>query len=300
MTPCPPSAWVRRHVLEPAGETFRRWLRDNAPQWSAAIAFYTLFSLAPVLIVSTAVAGRFWSNQRVRAELMVRFEELLGERGAEQIGSLVERSLPVRSGLAATLAGVVLLLFGASVALDTVRRALNAVWGVEDATPRGIRGFVRGRLLSLGLLLVLAVLLLASLAASAAIAAWGAAIEEWLPLPLPLVRLADLALSVLLLGVLFAMVFKWLPSAVIAWRDVWVGAAITAVLFVAGKAALGAYLGSAAIASAYGAAGSIVLLLLWVYYSAMIFLFGAEATRVWARRAGSRIRPSGGNAEGGG
>jgi membrane protein len=284
--------WSRRYVWQPARETALEWYRDSAPRWSAAIAFYTVFSLAPVLVVSIAIASFFWDDAAVRSEVLRWFDDLLGERGARQIEAIIDRSLPEESGLRATIIGVGVLLAGATVVFSTLRSALNAVWGVENAGSGGVWGFVRGRLMAATLLVGLAILIVASLVASTIITGWGAALEGRLPVPLPLVRIGDLVASFALLGVLFAAIFKWLPDVVITWRDVRVGASITALLFVIGKVAIGYYLGHIGIASAYGVAGSVILLLLWVYYSAMIFLLGAEATQVYARHWGSRIVPA--------
>lgn len=284
---------IFRAVPAMAREAFAAWLRDGAPHWSAAIAFYTIFSLAPVLLLSTVIASALWKAGPVQRDVLAWFEPLLGERGAAQVSTLISRALPSESGALAGAIGALVLLVGATAVFVSLRGALNAVWNVAGEAPGGVAGVLLGRLRALAALLGLAVLIAASVLANAAAAALGGRLRDWLPIPLPLVRGAELLVSLVALTLFFAMLFKWLPDAVLAWKDVWIGAATTALLFVGGRIAIGAYLGTSGIASAYGVAGSIVMILLWVYYSAMIFLYGAELTQVYARRFGSRIRPAG-------
>jgi membrane protein len=286
---------VHSRVWEPARETLKAWYDDSAPRWSAAIAFYTIFSLAPVLIIVIAVAGTLWGDEAVRTEVLAQFQQLIGDRGAQQMEHLIAAALPRGSGRPATLAGVATLLVGATAVFMTLRNALNAVWGVTPVQASGVWRSVwvhlRIRLLSFALVLCLAFLLATSLVVSAGLAGLGAWISERLPAPVPVLRLIETAVTFAVLWLLFAVIFRWLPDARIAWKDVWIGAAATALLFSAGKLAIGLYLGRSAVASAYGVAGSVVLTLLWVYYSAMVFLLGAEFTEVYARRWGSHIRP---------
>jgi membrane protein len=288
--------WAREYVWEPARETAKAWYADNAPRWSAALAFYTIFSLAPVLIIVIAVAGALWGDQAVRSEVVGQFRELLGDRGAQQVEHLIQAALPRGGGRPATLLGVLTLLIGATAAFTTLHNALNAIWGVmpmdEPSLWRNVRGHLRTRLLSLALVLCMAFLLLASLVVSAALAGVGLWIRERLPAPIPVLRVLEAGITLVVLWLLFAAIFRWLPDARIAWKDVWMGAAATALLFSGGKLAIGLYLGRSGLASAYGVAGSVVLLLLWVYYSTMVFLFGAEFTEVYSRRWGSHSGPA--------
>jgi membrane protein len=281
-------------VWEPLQETARSWYADSAPRWSAAIAFYTIFSLAPVLIIVIAVAGSLWGDRAVRMEVVGQFRELIGDAGARQVEHLIQAALPSGSGRPATALGVVTLLVGATAVFTTLRNALNAVWGVAqertDGIWRSVRTHLRTRLLSFAVVLCMAFLLAASLIVNAALAGVGLWIRQRLPAPVPVVRLIETGVTLVVLWLLFAVIFRWLPDARIAWKDVWIGAAATALLFSAGKLGIGFYLGRSGIASAYGVAGSVVLILLWVYYSAMVFLLGAEFTEVYSRRWGSRIR----------
>jgi membrane protein len=286
---------LRERVGTPAREALKAWYEDSAPRWSAALAFYTIFSLAPVLFIVTAVAGALWGDQAVRTEILGQFRELLGERGARQVDQMIQAALPQGGGLPATAAGVATLLLGATAVFTTLRSALNAVWGVAPATAPGLWrsawAHVRTRLLSFALVLCMAFLLAVSLVMSAGLSALGGWMGERLPAPVPVLRLVETAVTFGVLWLLFAVIFRWLPDARIAWGDVWIGAAATAALFSAGKLGIGLYLGRAGVASAYGVAGSVVLILLWVYYSAMVFLLGAEFTEVYSRRFGSQIRP---------
>lgn len=285
--------WLRAGVWEPSRETVRSWYADSAPRWSAAIAFYTIFSLAPVLIIVIAVAGALWGDQAVRQEVVSQFRELLGAPGARQVEHLIEAALPRGGGRPATMAGVLTLLVGATAVFTTLRNALNAVWGVTTATGggvwRSVRTHLRTRLLSFAVVLCMAFLLAASLVVNAALAGVGLWVRQRLPAPVPVLRLIETGVTLVVLWLLFAVIYRWLPDARIAWKDVWIGAAATALLFSGGKLAIGFYLGRSGVASAYGVAGSVVLILLWVYYSAMVFLLGAEFTEVYSRRWGSHI-----------
>jgi membrane protein len=285
---------LRECVWQPLQETVRSWYADSAPRWSAAIAFYTIFSLAPVLIIVIAVAGSLWGDLAVRAEVVGQFGELLGDAGARQVEHLIQAALPRGGGRPATVAGVVALLVGATAVFTTLRNALNAVWGItrgsDDGLWRTVRSHLRTRLLSFAVVLCMAFLLAASLVVNAALAGVGLWIRERLPAPVPVLRITETGVTLVGLWLLFALIFRWLPDALIEWKDVWIGAAATALLFSAGKLGIGFYLGRSGTASAYGVAGSVVLILLWVYYSAMVFLLGAEFTEVYSRRWGSRIR----------
>ena len=289
-----PPRWLREGAWEPLRETVRSWYADSAPRWSAAIAFYTIFSLAPVLIIVIAVAGALWGDHAVRNEVVGQFGELLGDAGARQIEQLIQAALPSGGGRPATIVGLLTLLVGATAVFTTLHNALNAVWGVaaegDSGLWRSVRTHLRTRLLSFALVLCIAFLLAASLIVNAALAGVGMWIRERLPAPVPVLRLIETGVTLLVLWLLFAVIFRWLPDARIAWKDVWIGAAATALLFSAGKLGIGFYLGRSGIASAYGVAGSVVLILLWVYYSAMVFLLGAEFTEVYSRRWGSHIR----------
>jgi membrane protein len=265
------------------------WLEDNAFTWAAAIAFYTVFSLAPLLIIATTVAGAVWGRAGVRQGLHQQFEQTIGERGARQVEEIIDRTGIRRNGRGPALIGGAAMVLGATAVFGTVRAALDAVWNVREREFNW-RVLVLHRLLSFAMVLSIAFLLIVSLIVSAALVASGRWIDTHVPLPISSLRAVNVIGSWIVFGLLFAALFKWLPDAHVAWKDVWVGASLTSLLFAVGKLAIGYYLGHSTVASAYGAAGSLAVLLLWIYYSALIFLFGAELTQVYARYWGSRIR----------
>ena len=253
----------------------------------AALAFYTVFSLAPILILAIAIAGFFFGPEAARGEIFAQVRDLLGKDGALAIQAMIENASRPGAGAIATIIGSLTLFIGATTALVELKDGLDQIWDVPPEKMSGFWYFVRKRLLSFGLILSLAFLLLVSLALSAALSVLA---RMWGPQDATKVVLESInfLISFALVTVLFAMIYKILPSVRIAWRDVIIGAVITALLFNVGKYLIGLYLGNSAIASSYGAAGSVILVLVWVYYSAQIFLFGAEFTKVYARRHGSK------------
>lgn len=270
------------------------WVDDYAPSMGAAIAFYTLFSLAPLLLISLSIAGMALGAEAARGELFGELRTLLGPAGASAVESLLASAREPAGGIVATIVGVVTLVAGATAVFGELSDALDRIWRAPpDARRRrsGLVGLVRGRLLSFGMVVVLGFLLVVSLAASAAVAAltrrWSPGVAGWQPLAWTL----DATLGLMLVTVLFALVFKTLPSVRVAWRDVWTGAVVTAVLFTAGKVAIGWYIGTSGVASGFGAAGSLIAVLVWVYWSAQVFLLGAEFTWLYATTFGSR-RPA--------
>lgn len=267
-------------------ETVEEWVNDRASRKGAALAYYTIFSLAPLLILAISIAGFFFGEEAARGEIVAQMRELLGPDGARAVQAVIENAAEPAVGIWATIIGLVTLLVGATTALAELKDDLDEIW---DAPPERIRGFwymVRKRLLSVGMILALGFLLLVSLVLSAVSAAlsrlWSLGDATSV-----LLQLVNFLFSFVLVTALFAMIYKILPAVRIAWRDVTIGAVITALLFSIGKAAIGIYLGNSAIASTYGAAGSVILILVWVYYSAQIFLLGAEFTKVYAFRFGS-------------
>ncbi len=275
-------------------ETTTEWIDDRAPQMGAALAYYTLFSIAPMLLIIVAAVGFVWGAQpeAVQEQVLAQVEALVGADGATLVQTMLERTSRPASGLLATAIGLAMLLFGATTAFAQLQTALNQIWEVEPRPGQGIKGFVRTRLLSFAMILLMGALLLVSLVISTALAAVDEAWMGGIPGSKGLLYVLDVALSLGVLSVLFALLFRYLPDVNIAWRDVWVGAGITALLFLLGRYALGWYLGRGSVSSAYGAAGSLVVLLSWIYYSSLILFFGAEFTQVYARRYGSRIRPA--------
>jgi membrane protein len=268
------------------------WSRDRAPRLGAALAYYTVFSLVPFLVVVIAVIGLVFGQEAAQSAILSQIGELVGEQSAAAIKDMIQRADQPSTGLFATALAVATLLLGASGVFGQLQDALNTVWGVEPKEGRGLRGFIKDRFFSFVAVLGTGFLLLVSLILSSALAAFGKWFGGLLPVPETVLQLMNFGLSFLVISGLFALIFKVLPDAKVAWRDVWIGAALTAALFTIGKFALGLYLGKSNVASAYGAAGSLVLVLLWVYYSAQILLYGAEFTQVYANRVGERIVPT--------
>lgn len=260
---------------------------DQAASLGAALAFYTLFSIAPLLLIVISVAGLVFGEQAARGELMDQLAVLVGRDGARTLEDLLAQVNQPEAGRWGAISGVALMLVGATTVFAQLQQALDRIWHAPAVPVAGVWRLLRARLLSLGLVLGIGFLLIVSLVVSAALAALG---RWWGPGLEALAALADLLnflLSLVALTVMFAMIYKWLPRAQVAWRDVALGAAVTAWLFVVAKSLLGYYLGRSGTSSAFGAAASLVVLLLWVYYSAQIFLLGAELTWVYARRHGS-------------
>lgn len=272
-----------------AREAFDAWIDDRAPSMGAALAYYTLFSIAPLLLIVIAVAGAVFGEEAARGAIFAPLSELLGREGAIAVEGLLDSVRRHDQGLLGSLIGGVLLLVGATSVFAELQGSLDRIWRapVRPAT-QGWRALVRTRLLSFGLVLGVGFLLMVSLVLSAVLSAWG---RWWAPAFggwSSVLQAANFVVGLLITTAMFAMIYKWMPSVRIAWRDVLVGAACTALLFSIGKWAIGLYIGTSGVASGFGAASSIVVLLVWVYWSAQIFLVGAEFTWLFAQRHGSR------------
>ena len=273
--------------------TLFEWLDDQAPTLGAALAYYTVFSLAPLLVITIAIAGLVFGGEAAQGQIFDQLRGLVGDASSKAMEQIVQSaSAEPKAGVVATVIGFVTLLFGASGVFGQLQASLNIIWGVQPKPGRGILGIIRDRILSFGFILVVGFLLLVSLLLTAAIAFVGQQFEAMIPGMEALIQLVNSILSLVVITLLFAMMFKILPDANIRWRDVWIGAFITALLFTLGKLALGFYLGRSGVASSYGAAGSLIVLLLWVYYSSQIVFFGAELTQVYANRYGAQVTPS--------
>ena len=276
-------------------ETFAEFRDDEATRVAAALSYYTVFALPPLLVLLVTIAGAIWEPADVQGRIEGQIQALLGADGASAIRAMLENAnRPDAGGLFPTLLGIAGLLFGATGAFIQLQSALNTAWDVRpDPAQGGIRNFVTKRLLSIGMILGVGFLVLVSLALSAILSAAGSSIERFLPESLsgPLLLVFNALLSLAVITLLFAAIYKVLPDVVIRWREVWIGAFVTALLFVIGKFAIGFYIGQSDPGSAYGAAGSLAVILLWVYYASIIVLLGAEFTQVWARRRGVEIVP---------
>src|SRR5215208_1982804 len=277
--------------------TYQGWKEDKASRLSAALAYYTIFSLAPLLIIVIAITGLFWQKDIVQSQVMNQIQSLVGVQGATFVSDLLASASNPAKGITATIFGIITLLFGALGVFNELHNALNTIWEVKEEETKGfvesIKKVIFSRLLSFSMILGIGFLLLVSLVISAALSAVQETIGNAIPVSEILLQLVNLVISIGVITVLFALIFKFLPDAEIAWRDVWLGAFVTAILFSLGKLLIGLYLGNSAVASSFGAAGSLVLLLVWIYYSAQILFFGAEFTQVYANNYGSKIIPEG-------
>lgn len=274
-------------------ETFAEWNDDNASRLAAALAYYTVFSLAPLLVIVVAIAGLFFGEQAAQGEIVGQIRGLVGQAGAEVIQTAVENANRPgnNSGIIATLISVALLIFGATGVFVQLQDALNTIWDVTAKPDEGMQGFVRKRILSFAMVVSIAFLLLVSLVVSAALTGFTARVSELFPYSEVILPIVNNVVSFGVIAFLFALVYRYVPDVKIGWSDVRFGAIITALLFVIGKYLIGLYLGNSSFSSTYGAAGSLVVFLAWIYYSAQVLFLGAEFTQVYAKRYGSRIVP---------
>ena len=266
-------------------ETVNGYIEDNALSRGAAIAYFTVFSIAPMLVICIAIAGLVFGPKAAQGAIVDQLQGLMGQQGAEAIQAMIASASNKSSSVWATVIGLVTLLVTATGVFGEMQASLNAIW---KATPKGgVSAILRARAASLGLIAALGFLLIVSLVASAALTAMGVYLNSFLPGAKMLLQAVNFVVSFLLISVLFAAVYKILPDRQLAYRDVAVGAVATAFLFTVGKTLIGLYIGSSSVASSYGAAGALVIVLLWIYYSSQIFLLGAEFTKVWASHHGS-------------
>ena len=287
-----------KSVFEVLKQTYQEFTNDDCPRLAAAMAYYTVFSLPPLLFMVIMIAGFAYPGGEAQQALTTEMAGVVGQESAEQISTMIESARERaygQGGLLMTIIGGVVFVFGATGAFSQLQAALNRAWQVApDPERASIKTFIFKRLLSFGMILGTGFLLLVSLVLSAVVSALGSGIAEFLPASIGswVPRALDFSVSLVMITLLFAAIYKILPDAEIDWREVWVGAFATAVLFVIGKFGIGLYLGKSNPGSAYGAAGSLAIVLLWIYLSTLVLLLGAEFTQVWARRYGKQIRPS--------
>lgn len=273
-------------------QTGSDFVDDEGPRLAAALAYYSLLSIAPLLVLAVSVAGFALDEEAARGSIAAELASVVGPDAATAIQTIVQHAKAPTSGIVGSIFGMVVLLFGASGVFGELQSALNTVWEVAPKPGRGLMGLVKDRLFSFAMVMGVAFLLLVSMVLGAALAAIGSLFESVLPGGEAVWQVLNFGISLAVVTVLFALLFKTVPDAVVRWRDVWVGAFVTALLFTLGKFLIGVYLGKSGISSTYGAAGSVVLLVVWVYYSAIIMLIGAEFTQVFAQRFGAHIEPA--------
>lgn len=272
-------------------EAFIEWQQDKASLLAAALAYYTVFSITPLLVIAIAIAGAVFGREAAQGEIVQQINQLVGQQGAEAIETALKNANQPELGSIASIISIVVLLIGASGVFAQLQEALNTVWNVKPKPNSGIWGFIRKRLLSFGVVLAIGFLLLVSLIFSAVLSGISKLQIGILPGVTSLWQWLNFAISFGVITLLFALIYKYLPDVKIRWKDVWVGAIITALLFTIGKYLIGLYLGRGSLGSAYGAAGSLIVFLAWVFYSAQILLFGAEFTQVYTRKYGRKIVP---------
>lgn len=268
--------------------TYTEYNNDNVQRMGAALAYYTIFSLAPLLVIAISIAGLVFGPQAVQGEIMGQIQGLIGPDSAKAVQTMIQSAHKPAHSTIASIIGLIVLLMGASGVFTEMQNALNIIWDVDITSKSGLWNFLKGRFLSFGMVLGIGFLLLVSLLLSAALAAVANYLEGFLPIPAALLHVTDFLVSVLFITVLFALIFKLLPDVKIPWSDVWVGATLTSLLFTIGKFLIGFYIGKSVTASAYGAAGSLVIIVAWIYYSAQLLYFGAEFTHVYATQCGSQ------------
>ncbi|HUF16562.1 MAG TPA: YihY/virulence factor BrkB family protein [Thermoanaerobaculia bacterium] len=283
-----------RQLLEVFKESFREFGKDKVPRLAAALAYFALFSLAPLLVIAIAVAGFAFGEEAARGEIVGQIEGVIGETGGKAIQEMIRNAgQQKQKGVLATIAALIALLFGASGVFGQLKDTMNTVWGVEEKREGGIVSMIRQRFWSFAMVLGVGFLLLTSLIISAALAAAGTFMEGRLPGGATLWQIVTFAVSFAIITLLMALIFKYIPDAEVGWGDVWLGAAFTAFLFVLGKFGIGFYLGKSTVASTYGAAASIIIVILWLYYSGLILFFGSEFTEVYSRHARGAATGSG-------
>jgi membrane protein len=272
--------------------TASAWYNDEAQRLGAALAFYTVLALPPLFVIVFFIAGLLFDAASARTQIFDQIDQLIGEQGGQALQAVLANPQQQTHGVVATIIAIVTLLLTSTGVFLELQSDLNRIWGVEAEPGRAVVGFVRDRLLSFAMIVGVGFLLLVSLIVSAALAALNKYFGGMIPGGGSFWQVVNLLVSLGVITLMFALIFKVLPDVEMSWSDVWVGAALTAVLFTAGKSLLGMYLGRSTIATAYGAAGSVIIILLWVYYSAQILFFGAEFTQVYACRIGKRMQPA--------
>ncbi len=272
-------------------QTFSKWSDSEAPRLSAALSFYTILSLAPLMVLVIAVVALAFGKSSAQGQILNQIQSMIGEDGTAAVKIMIENAEKPASGVFASVLGILTLLFGASGVFGELRSALNTIWEVKPQGSQGLTGLVKQRFFSFGMVLAIGFLLLVSLVLSAGLAAAGKFFGQLLPVPAFILSAINIVVSLVAIAVLFTLIFRCVPQTRVAWKTCWIGAMATAILFTLGKLLIGLYLSKAAVGSAYGAAGSVIVVIVWVYYSSMIFFFGAELTHVLACNLGYTARP---------
>jgi membrane protein len=283
----------RKSIWQFLKDIFTQWIGDEPFLLASSLSYYTLFSLTPLLVISIAVAGFVFGTEAAQNQIVETIGGMIGPESAQAIQGMIENaSDKPTTGIISTVLGAVTLLIGAGGVVGQLQTSLNKIWGVEPKSGQGIWVFIRQRFISFAMVLAVGFLLLISLVVTAILTAFSQFIGSLLGGAALVGQLLDIVVSFAFVTLLFAMIYKFVPDVQIRWKDVWIGAALTSLLFTVGKFLIGLYLGSSGVTSAYGAAGSLVTILLWVFYSSLIFLLGAEFTQGYASRYGSGVAPA--------
>jgi membrane protein len=279
-----------KNLWEILTETWHAWSTHKAPRAGAALAYYTLFSLAPLLVIVIAVAALVFGQEAAQGKIVTEIQGVVGEESARAIQAMIEKARAPAAGIFATVLSLMTMLLGATAVVGELKDILNTIWNVQPAPGSGILSTLKARFMSLAFVLGIGFLLLVSLVVSAVLSVLSGFFNDLLPSPwlIQVWQVVNVIVSLGVITVLFAMLYRFLPDTEVPWRDVWIGAGITALLFVISKFLIGLYLGQSSMGSAYGPAGSLVLILVWVYYASLVLLFGAEFTAVYAHHHGSR------------
>jgi membrane protein len=267
--------------------TYLEWSKDKAPRMGAALAYYTIFSLAPLLVICIAIAGIVFGPKAVQGQIVGEIQSMVGPDSARVVQTMIQSAHKPAHQAIGSIIGLAVLLLGASGVFAEMRDALNTIWKVDKTSETGLTAIIKARAVSFGMVLTVGFLLLVSLLLSAALAAIGKYLGGFLPIPEFALHAIDFLFSIFFITALFALIFKFLPEVTLRWSDVWIGSALTAILFTFGKFLIGLYVGKSVTSSTYGAAGALVVIVAWIYYCAQLLYFGAEFTRIYASRAGS-------------
>lgn len=274
-------------------DTYNQWLDDKALKMAAALSFYTIFSLSPVLVIVIAVVGSIFGRQAVRGEIVGQIGDLLGRDGAKVVQSVIRNASVETSGIFPTILGVGVMILASVIVFLELKESLNIIWGIEMRPGRPIRNLIKNRLISFAMVIGSGVLLLVSIIISAVLSGLRQFLLDVIPRFVPLLQWINWMVSILMVTLVFALIFKYIPDARIEWKYIWIGSIVTSALFLLGKFIIGLYLGSSSYQSVYGTAGSLVVVLIWIYYTALIFFWGAEFTQVIRNRYGrSPLEPS--------
>lgn len=272
-------------------QIFKEYNEDKVPRLAAALAYYTVFSIPPLLVIAIAIVGLFFERSNAQDAILKQISTLIGAQGSDAIGTILMSTEDPEGGLIATIIGVVLLLLGASGVFGQFQDSLNTIWEVQPKPGQGIGAMIKKRFFTFSMVLGVGFLLLVSMLITTLLASLGGIISGFLPGSPLLLQIVNFVVGFLLVTILFALIFRYVPDAKIAWKDVWLGAAVTTLLFTIGKEVIGLYLGNSNVGSTFGIFASLIVLLIWVYYSAQIMLIGAEFTHVYTNMYGSKIVP---------